>query len=180
MATLELLVLSITFMACLSIIWSSLRAGITPVPSHRKARQTILAAADLSPLGTIIDLGSGWGHLTLALAKKYPDRTVIGYEISLIPWLTSLLLQRVQGLDNLTLLRANFLSTELPQAALLVCYLYPGGMKKLAEKLCEKPIAAMLISNTFALPGKEPTQTIRLNDLYKSPIYVYRFKQEEI
>jgi hypothetical protein len=31
----------------------------------------------------------------------------------------------------------------------------------------------LLISSTFALPDREPTQTIRLDDLYNTPIYIY-------
>ncbi len=181
MSAFEFTILAIIFLISLSIVWSSLRSGITPVPSSRKARKTILTASQKAPVGTIIELGSGWGNLALALAKEYPERQVIGYELSPIPWLVSVALQRFQGIMNLTLRRQNFLSTEFPEAALIVCYLYPGGMEKLAEKIWrEKPDVKMLISNTFALPGTEPDQTIRLDDLYRSPIYVYRLKDNQI
>lgn len=83
MSAFEFTTLTLTFLISLSLIWGSFRAGITPVPSNRKARQTILTAADQAPAGTIIEFGSGWGHLALALAKRYPDRQVVGYEISL-------------------------------------------------------------------------------------------------
>jgi hypothetical protein len=175
MSFFETAILFITFLIGLSIIWSSLRTGISPVPSSRKARQAILAATEAAPAGTILELGSGWGTLALALAKKYPQRQVIGFEISFIPWLVSVIVQHLQGTKNLKLRRQNFLSAELPPAALLVCYLYPGGMRKLATKLrTEQPPVAMLISNTFALPGREPAQIARLSDLYRSPIYLYR------
>lgn len=180
MTPLEFTVLAITFLISLSLVWTSLRVGITPVPSSKKARQTILSAADLAPFGPIIELGSGWGNLALVLAKKYPQRQIIGYEVSLIPWLFSLFLKHLQGADNLTLLKRDFLNTTLPHAALLVCYLYPGGMKKLAKKLREENTdIAMLISNTFALPDTEPEKIFRLNDLYRSPIYIYRFEKVE-
>ena len=180
LSTTEFTLLALTFLISLSIVWGSLRAGITPVPSSRKARQAILSAAEHAPDDTIIELGSGWGQLTVALATRYPQRKVIGYEISLVPWLVSLLLKRIYRLDNLSFQKSNFLRTELPQAALLVCYLYPGGMTRLARKLKAKPTAQMLISNTFALPEHDPEQTIRLNDLYKSPIYVYRLNQSDV
>ena len=180
LSTIECIILGLTFLVCLSLIWSSLRAGITPVPSSRRARQVILSAAAQSPAGSIIELGSGWGQLALALAAQYPQRHVIGYEISLIPWLVSLLLKKLYRLPNLSLRRENFLRTKLPHAALLVCYLYPGGMTKLARKLGDEPTADMLISNTFALPGQEPEQIIRLDDLYKSPIYVYCLQRSDV
>lgn len=176
----EATILLLTFLISLSLVWGSLRAGITPVPSSRKARQAILSAADPTPPGVIVELGSGWGSLALALAKKYPQNQIVGYEISLVPWLVSLLLKQLYGADNLTLRRQNFFTTALPQSTLLVCYLYPGGMRKLADKLKqEQPDVQKLISNTFALPGHEPTQVIRLTDLYKSPIYVYHFMEKQ-
>lgn len=181
MSALEWTILTLTFGASLSLVWNSLRVGITPVPSSRKARQAILTAAELAPEGTIIELGSGWGNLALALAKKYPERQVIGYEISLIPWLVSTILKQLLGTQNLTLRKKNFYSCELPPAALLISYLYPGGMNKLAKKLIrEKPAVQMLISNTFALPETELAKIIRLDDLYRSPIYVYSFPTEEL
>ncbi|WP_303722170.1 class I SAM-dependent methyltransferase [Malonomonas rubra] len=180
MSPLEFAILALTFVISLSIVWNSLRVGITPVPSSKKARQTILQAAEAAAAeGAILELGCGWGHLALLLAQKYPHRQVIGYEVSLFPWLFSLLLKRLRRADNLLLLKRNFLGSELPPAALAICYLHPGGMTKLAKKLREeRPQIDMLISNTFALPDREPLQIYRLKDIYKSPIYVYRLTEE--
>jgi len=33
---------------------------------------------------------------------------------------------------------------------------------------------SMLISSTFALPDHQPAETLRLDDLYNTPIYIYR------
>ena len=174
MTFIETAILSITFLFCLSIVWSSLRTGISPVPSSKKARQAILELTEVVPAGPIIELGSGWGQLAVALANKYPDRQVIGYELSPLPWLFSVLLRKIKGADNLVLKRRNFSREQLPAAALLVCFLYPAGMARLARQLeQQKPQVEMLISNTFALPGHQPLQTQRLVDLYRSPIYLY-------
>jgi hypothetical protein len=32
-----------------------------------------------------------------------------------------------------------------------------------------------LISNNFALPTQQPIKTIQLDDLYQSPVYLYKF-----
>ena len=174
----EFAVLALTFLFCLSVVWGSFRAGITPVPSSRKARRIMLEQAELAPDGTMIELGSGWGHLALSLARRFPQRKVIGYELSVLPWLTSLILKQLLGVHNLTLYRNNFLDQKLPDATLAVCYLYPEGMNKLAAKLRqENPQIDVLLSNTFALPGTEPEQIIRIDDLYRSPIYIYRLKK---
>jgi len=33
---------------------------------------------EVEPMFEIVDLGSGWGTLLFAMAKKYPDRQLIG------------------------------------------------------------------------------------------------------
>lgn len=181
MSTLELVILGLTFFISLSLVWNSLRAGITPVPSSSKARQAILSASESANEGIIIELGSGWGTLALVLAERYPHRPVIGYEISTIPWLISLWRKKLRGTDNLTLRKKNFFEAEFEGVTLLTCYLYPKGMDKLAGKLRREGLpATMLISNTFALPGIEPEQVVRLDDLYKSPIYVYQLQQNSL
>lgn len=58
-----------------------------------------------------------------------------------------------------------------------VCYLYPGGMRDVAHKLAtEMPLPLTLVSNTFALPSMQPQETIRLDDLYRTVIRVYRWR----
>jgi hypothetical protein len=158
----------------LSIAWFTLHTGISPMPSSTKACRAILKASEQADQGTIIDLGSGWGTLLFALARKYPERPVIGYELSWLPWAYSQACKTIFGLHNLNVLRQNFLTADLSEASLLVCYLFPEGMIDLQQKLShgQRP-DTLLISSTFALPDREPTQTIRLDDLYNTPIYIY-------
>lgn len=158
----------------LSIAWFTLRTGISPMPSSMKACRAILKASEQSSQGTIIDLGSGWGTLLFALARKYPERPVIGYELSWLPWIFSIICKTIFGLHNVKILRQSFLTADLTTASLLVCYLFPKGMLDLQQKLSHgQHPDIMLISSTFALPDSEPTQTIRLDDLYNTPIYIY-------
>ncbi len=145
------------------------------MPSSSKAYNAMMSLVDETGTGTIIDLGSGWGNFVIRIAKKNPQRQVIGYELSLLPWLTSTLLKNVLALKNLTLYRKNFYHEELPDAAVLVCYLYPEAMKNIAQKLLiESPNIDFLISNNFALPSNKPRKKISIEDFYKSPIYLYQ------
>ena len=146
--------------------------------SSAKARRAILKASKQADDGTIIDLGSGWGTLIFALARQYPQRQVIGYELSWLPWAFSRIYKTIFGLSNLSILRKNFLTAERPEADLLVCYLHPKGMLALHNKLAEEQQSnTLLISSTFALPESDPIQTLRLDDLYNTPIYIYRLKK---
>lgn len=159
----------------ISLVYSTIRLGISPMPSSIKAFKTVLKLVDKTGNGAIIDLGSGWGNVVIPMARRYPQRPVIGYELSLLPWLLSTLLKKLFNLQNLTLHRVNFYNVKLPQASVIVCYLYPQAMKKIQNKLqLEQPNIDFLISNNFALPTWQVDQKIQLDDFYKSPIYLYK------
>ncbi|MFG1488092.1 class I SAM-dependent methyltransferase [Oceanospirillum sp. HFRX-1_2] len=192
---LQLGLIVLALVAVLSILIGSLRAGISPMPSSRKAHQAVLSMLEMSESVkdshnrrglTLIDCGSGWGHLVFQLARRYPEAQVIGYELSFIPWLVSRLLARFLLLNNLTIYRENFLGTGLPvplsQGNIIFTYLYPKGMTELSKsfqtrpKKQSEPLARsqQLISICFALPGFEAEERKMLNDLYQTRIYRYR------
>jgi hypothetical protein len=159
----------------LSLIYSTLKLGISPMPSSSKAYDTMMRLVDETGSGTIIDLGSGWGNFVIRIAKRNPHRQVIGYELSLLPWITSTLLKKGLGLQNLILHRQNFYNVTLADTSVLVCYLYPEAMEKINNKLLlEQPKVDFLISNNFALPSWQSYKVIPLDDFYKSPIYLYK------
>lgn len=190
---LQLGLIALALVAVLSILIGSLRAGISPMPSSRKAHQAVLSMLEMSESVkdlhhgrrlTLIDCGSGWGHLVFQLARRYPEAQVIGYELSFIPWLVSRLLARFLLMNNLTIYRENFSGTNLPvplsQGDILFTYLYPKGMTRLSELLTSEELSKpsdrsqQLISICFALPGFEPDEQQTLNDLYQTRIYRYR------
>lgn len=130
--------------------------------------------------GPIIDFGSGWGTFVIRVAKRNPERQVVGYELSILPWLTSSLFKRVLGLKNLTLHRQNFYLADLSTASVLVCYLFPEAMNKISANLrLDQYNLKFLISNNFALPSWQPSKTIQLDDFYKSPVYLYDLSCEK-
>ncbi len=140
----------------------------------------MMALADEAGTGPIIDLGSGWGNFVIRIAKRNPNRQIIGYELSFLPWFTSILLKNLLGLNNLTLHRKDFYNTNLPAASVLVCYLYPEAMNRINNKLRLKEIKGdFLISNNFALPSRRPCKVIPLEDFYKSPVYLYEIHEED-
>lgn len=175
MTPLELGLLIGLLVISFSIVWGTLKTGISPMMSSGKACQAMLSLIDKDEEGPFIDLGSGWGTLVIALARKYPHQQVIGYELSWFPWLVSVMLKRFLGLDNLTVYRQDFQQADLSSTAILFCYLFPQGMVELDNKLKRERLTNMLIvSNTFALPSCQAIEIIKLDDLYQTPIYLYR------
>lgn len=141
------------------------------MPTSEKVRRALLEVLPEMDDGIIIDLGSGWGNLVFPLAKKYEGCHIFGYENSPIPyWVSSLMNHK----GNLKIKRANFYDVPLQDADLVVCYLFPKGMERLAEKLQRelKP-GTHVISHTFAFPGWKPETVIEVDDLHHSKIYLY-------
>jgi len=149
------------------------------MPSSNKAFKAMLKLVDETGTGPIIDLGSGWGNFVIPIAKHQPQRQIIGYELSLLPWITSVLIKKILALDNLTLYRKDFYHAELPNTSVLICYLYPQAMQKIEQQLLVKQAnVSFVISNNFALPSWRANKMVTLNDFYKSPIYFYKITNE--
>jgi hypothetical protein len=147
------------------------------MPSSNKAYKAMMNLAEETGTGTIIDLGSGWGSFIIPMAKRYPQRQLVGYELSLLPWFTSCLLKKVLGLKNITLHRQNFYQADLTNAEIVVCYLFPDAMTKIKNKLLNEQLKIkFIISNNYALPSYKPNKIIVLDYFYRTPIYLYKLK----
>lgn len=150
---------------------------------------------------TIHELGFGWGGLLFELSQRRLTEgwssvtSVQGYELAILPylwltlrlWLMRLWLMRLwlrlrmshrSNSEEIQLYRSDCLQAfERAKAGdVLVCYLCPAQMKRIADHLRRhQPEAELyLISLTFALPGHEPIERSTVNNLYGDPIYTYR------
>ncbi len=170
---LELVVLAVVALAAGSVIGSTLRLGISPMPSSGPARRAVLSLVPPTVHGEVHELGCGWGGLAVALARHCPKARVIAWEASLLPWLVSRL--RARGLPNLQVRRADFLRADLSRAEVLVCYLFTGGMRALAAKLLsERPGApVVIVTSTFALHGWAPAAVARVDDVWRTRVLRY-------
>ena len=171
----ELIALALVCLALLSIFWSTLTLGISPMPTGAKVKTELLALIPPGLEGEVHELGAGWGSLAWAIATKCPRARVIGWERSPFPFLFCRLRLVVQRRDNLTVRFGDFHQADLKGAQLVIAYLWTGAMTRLGPKFeAELPNGATVISHTFAWRGKQPESTVIAPDLYRTPIYRYR------
>ncbi|MGG6313807.1 class I SAM-dependent methyltransferase [Paenibacillus macerans] len=184
--------LIVVLLAVLAIVYRSWRNGISPMPSSAAVRKAAIAELRrmmvirdkatagaeyrASPRsGAIVEAGSGWGTLALDIARALPERRVTGIENSGIPWLFSRLAAGMSGCRNLELLRGDLYAYPYETAAWVVCYLYPGAMKRLDPLFREKLASgSRVVSICFALPGWRADKVVACRDLYRTKIYVYK------
>lgn len=170
-----LLVLFVPLAAVLLIVLWAAKNGIGPSPTTAKQRRAIFAALPPEVNGDVYELGSGWGGLAIALARRYPSCRIIGVENSPIPFAMSWLRSKTIRLSNLEFRCNNVQSEPLQSAALIVCYLHTGAMRRLRPKL-EQELSGntWIVSNTFSFHGWDAVSTLEINDIYHSKVFVYR------
>ncbi len=156
---------------------TTLSTGASPTPTSPRVRQTMMTLLPKrlpTQDGVIYELGSGWGGLALALARRYPSHAVVGIEASLIPWLVARLRFAVTGPANLSLRRGDFMAGALADATLVSCYLPPEATERLREKLeAELRPGALVVANTFAIRPWRPLDEVTAPDIYASKVYLY-------
>ena len=146
------------------------------MPSSKKVSKALLnSLGDLDQNLHIVELGAGWGSLLIPIAQKYPSSTITAFENSLIPYLFCRLRLQFSPCKNVRLYRKSFYSVSLQDYDIFICYLYPGAMLRLSEKLKKemKP-SAILLSSTFHLPGYKSSHEYDLDDLYRTRIFQYK------
>lgn len=172
-----LFIVAASFVSCLTILISTLRTGSPPMPSGRGLREEALQLLEREaiPDGAIYELGSGWGGLARAIAQRYPDRQVIGVEASILPFAVSAMVSKFVGPKNLRFVHTDVRRIHVENAGLLLCYLSGDTLKRVAPALEDDlPAETTILSITFAWPGRRPSVTHRVRDMFRSPIYLYR------
>lgn len=150
------------------------------MPGVRNAIVSILqkdiSARDLNENYTVLDLGSGSGQLTWQIARSFPHVQVVGIELSYIPWLRSVLRQKIFGPENLSYLRKDFWNYDISKFQAIVTYLPGRIMEKVGEKLRQElQTGTIVVANTFPLKaGWTPLTIEELHAPFKTNLYIYK------
>jgi hypothetical protein len=162
-------------LTALSIVWHSLRLGISPMPSSGRVTSAMLALIPPDAQGPFIELGAGWGGLAFALADTFPNTQVVAFEASPVPYAMCRLRQVLARRSNLTIQRQDFFEADLQTAGVVTCFLFTGAMERLKEKLrIELRPGAFVISQTFGMRGCAPERIVEVPDLFRTRIFCYR------
>ena len=165
----------IVCVAGVSIVWSTLRLGISPMPTSPRVLKTVLSVIPSDARGDVLELGAGWGTLAWAVASALPAARVIAWEASPVPFAFCWLRSKVQRRANLVLRFGDFRDADLASSQLVLAYLWPGAMTQLAPRFdAELKPGALVVTHTFAWRGREPEVTVTSDDLYRTPVYRYR------
>ncbi|RED58118.1 class I SAM-dependent methyltransferase [Cohnella lupini] len=185
---LSILLIVLALGAALSIVYYSWKNGISPMPTSRRVRRAVADEVNrFSGPGLLVEAGSGWGTLGIHIARYCKGWRLVGLENSAIPlqaskilvWLTYGVSMR--GADRTSdsrttveFRKGDIYKYSYEDASIVVCYLYPGAMKRFGPILEDRMrTGARVISVCFALPGWEPERVVTCKDLYRTKVYVY-------
>lgn len=120
----------------------------------------------------IYDLGSGWGGLCRKLASSFPKASIIGYEISPIPFIIS----KIKWRKNYAIKRANIFKINITNADIIICYLSPTHMKQLERDIqARAKKGAVFYSQGFPFPTIQPEKVIEIPYSLERKLYKYQF-----
>ncbi|THF63924.1 methyltransferase type 12 [Pseudothauera nasutitermitis] len=160
------------FLALAAVYWSSFR---TQVPLYLSNRRTVAEVARLLPADrpvAVLDLGSGTGALLRPLARLRPDCRFTGIESAPAPHLLARLLGG--GLPNLALRRGDFFAESWSTHDVVYAFLSPVPMARVWQKACAELVpGALLLSNSFPVPGVEPAFVVDVADRRRTRLYAY-------
>lgn len=164
------------FLILLVVYWSTFRSQVPLYLSSRKVWQALESLLPPPAEGAtfrFMDIGSGIGGVLAHLSKVRPDGDYSGVEIAPLPFLWSWL--RLRRQSNCHVWRGSLWDCDLSQYDVVFAYLSPVPMAELWKKARrEMKPDSLFISNTFAVPEFPPQQTVQLDDLHHSSLYIWR------
>lgn len=160
--------------AFLLLAATSLGAVRGRVPLFLSSTGAAVELADRLPLrGRLLDLGCGLGGPLARVAASRPDVRLAGVEAAPLNWLIARL--RLAGRAEIRL--ASLWQTDLADADLVYAYLSPAAMPRLWKKArAEMKPGSLLVSNSFAVPGEVPDETVELDDLTGARLLIWRMR----
>lgn len=160
---------------CITMILNAWYA-IPSVPSPHTVIATMLELAELKEGQTVYDLGAGDGRLLIDAKKKVPSIRAIGCELIPTIWAFGklrILLSR----QDVTLLLKDALKQDVSDADVVLLYLFPALMDRLAERFDTmlRP-GTRVISHTFRFHGKTPIAERKVHGYWgETMVYVYQW-----
>ncbi len=183
-ANIALLVLfAILFIVCLLYLYSSIVSannGAPFVPNNNQIIAESLKIAELDRDDVLFDLGSGDGRVLIKAVKSFSVKKAVGYEVSLFPYLVSMIIKKLSGKmisKKIIVHKRSFLEADLSDASVIYVYLLSELLKKLEPLFLKyKGSKKKVVSVAFKIDYLKPEKIIyRYHPMFKKevPIYLY-------
>jgi hypothetical protein len=163
------------FLIMLVVYWSTFRTQVPLYLSSNKVWQALETKLPAGKSFTFVDLGSGIGGVLTHLSQTHPQGRYLGIETAPLPFLWSWLRIKFGGYRNCSVHWGSLWDSDLSKYDVVFAYLSPVPMEALWDKVrLEMRPGSLFISNTFAVPDHPPQETLTVEDLHHSTLYLWR------
>jgi SAM-dependent methyltransferase len=130
------------------------------IPSPRDMVEKMLDMARVTPQDYIVDLGSGDGRNVIAAARRGAQALGVEYNPDLVA--VSRRAAAAAGVaDKATFLQGDMFEADISQATVLILFLLPDNLAKLAGKFRDLKPGTRIVSNTYEISGWYADETGR-------------------
>ena len=161
------------FALLLLVNWNSFGERVPLYLSGANSRRQLAMLLARQPAGfRFVDLGCGPAGALLRLARQFPQGRFVGVETAPLPFAIAWL--RCWRQANCEIRYENLWHCDLSGFDLAYCFLSPAPMAALWEKArAQLPAGALLISNTFEIPGVPADEQIELHDWRRTRLLLW-------
>ncbi|KPJ85221.1 hypothetical protein AMJ57_03855 [Parcubacteria bacterium SG8_24] len=167
----------IAFLVVLTFAWGAISAAPW-VPTRRREREMLLRETDFREGDKVYDLGSGDGSVLFSIACRHPGVQAVGYEVSLLPYLWSLLRRLAGGRKyrHVRLRYGDLFRGSVKDADTVFVFLlekcYPRLVDKFRSELTDD---CRVLVMAWPLPGVAPRRTVKEAGVLR--MFEYRGRQ---
>jgi hypothetical protein len=168
----------IAFLVMLLVFWNTLNAQVPLYLSSKKvwrALESLLPPPNRDGQFRFADVGSGLGGVLVHLATVRPDGVYTGIESAPLTFLWSWLRIRLGRYRQCRVYCTDLWQCDLSAYDVVFAYLSPAPMGRLWQKVrAEMRPGTIFISSTFAVPGQTPFKTLKINDMHRSTLLIWK------
>ena len=161
------------FVLLLLLYWNSFGGGVPLYLTGKVTRQQLEEILkQQTSMFRFVDLGSGLGGTLWHLSRRFPQARFEGVETAPLVFLASWF--RCLFRKNCRIRYRSLWKVDLTQYDVVYCFLSPVPMPGLWKKAkAEMKRKALLVSNTFEIPGVAPSKIIELKDWRDSRLLIW-------
>lgn len=161
------------FLLMVLLFWSTYRTQVPYFPSKSSLLPCILEQLPARDDLRFIDIGSGFGGVSVSLAKLRPHQSFYGVEIAPFPWLVSWFRAKLAG-PRLGFYLKDYLRLDFAEFDVVFAYLSPAAMPELWVKVrSEMRSDTLFMSYEFKVPGVDADVTIK-SSANDPALYIWR------
>ncbi len=148
-------VVVILLLVSLVVAWDKIIVGKVPfIVLPPEIITQVLDNITIEPGQTVYDLGCGDGRVLLASTKKQPKASYVGIEKAIWPYILAKYYTR--KIPQISIYRADITKLQLQQRSLVICYLLPELLGKIAFS------GQSVVSIEYKIPNHQPSKEIVL------------------